>query len=149
MRYLLLCSALLLAGIGTVASAETPTLNAVVIGTGAQWAMRPDGIKRTVYLDRVVLEDLKKSSPARYAQVRSVMAAASEICAPNAGRQWAIANVESASCFGMVLKTSYPPKREIGFQIDDTWYVALVTVRDAPARLVAAPDKLVPLGPNR
>jgi len=58
-----------------------------------------------------VLEDLKKSNPSRYAQVRSVMAAASDMCAPNAGRQWTIANVESANCSSMLLKTSYPPKR--------------------------------------
>jgi hypothetical protein len=146
MRYVLLTSALLLASAATVASAETQAPSGLVLGIGAR---HPDGIKRTVYLDHVALEDLKKSDPARYAQVQKVMVAASEICGPNAARQWAVANIKSASCSSMLLKTSNPPKREIGFQIDDTWYVALVTVRDRPARLIAAPDKVVPLDPKR
>ena len=149
MRCLLLSSALLLTGVVTVASAETPTPNGVVVGTGVGRWTRPAGIKRTVYLDHVVLEELKQSNPDHYARIQKVMAAASEICAPNAARQWAVANVQSADCSSMLLKTSFPPKREIGFQIDDTWYVALVTVRDAPARLIAAPDKVVPLDKSK
>jgi len=125
MRYLLLSSALLLAGFVTVASAESP--------------------KRTVYLDHVVLEDLKKSNPERYAKVHSVMAAASELCKPNAGRLWAAANAP-ASCSSLFLKTSYPPKREIGFQIDDTWYVANVIVRDGPVLQKAEPGQVIPAG---
>jgi hypothetical protein len=129
MRYLLLSSALLLAGIVTVASAETP-------------------IKRTVYLDSVVLEDLKTSNPDRYAQVQRVMASASEMCKPNAARTWALANAPSADCSTLVLKTSYPPKRQITFVVDDTVYIANVIVRDAPALVKAEPGKVIPLGDN-
>jgi hypothetical protein len=127
MRYLLLSSVLMLAAV-TVALGETPA------------------IKRTVYLDHLVLEELKTSNPGRYAQVRKVMASASELCRPNAARQWQVANVSAASCSSMLLKTSFPPKRTIGFQIEDTWYVANVIVRDLPALRVGPPDQLFPAG---
>jgi hypothetical protein len=115
----------------------------VLVGTGA--APRPLGIKRTVHLNHVVLEELKKSDPERYAQVRGVMTAASELCGQNAGRLWSAANLQAARCSNMFLRTSYPPKREIGFQIEDTWYVALVTVKEKPPLLVGGPDKLLPV----
>jgi hypothetical protein len=124
MRSLLLSFAILLTGAVTVASAEPP--------------------KRTVYLDHVVLEELKKSKPADYAQATKIMAAASELCAPNAARTWQAMQVEGGSCDGMVLKMSYPPKRQIGFQIGDTRYIANVIVKDAPALLKAEPGKVIP-----
>ena len=135
MRYLLLSSALLLAGIVTVASAETPEPAKTV--------------KRTVYLDSVVLEDLKKSNPARYARVQSVMASASEMCKPNAARTWALANAPAADCSALVLRTSYPPKRQITFYVDDTRYIANVIVRDAPALEKAEPGLVIPLGQSK
>jgi hypothetical protein len=130
MRYLLLNSAVLLAGLLTVASAETPS------------------VKRTVYLDSVVLEDIKTSNPERYAQIQHVMASASEMCKPNAARSWSLANAPSADCSAMVLKTSYPPKRQISFAIGNTRYIANVIVRDAPALVKAEPGALIPLGDN-
>jgi hypothetical protein len=140
MRYLLLSSALLLAGIVTMAAAETPVAAKVVIG-----ASPSSTIKRTVYLDSVVLEELKKSNPERYVQVRRVMTSASEMCKPNAARTWALANAPAPDCSTLVLKTSYPPKRQIGFAVGDTWYIANVIVRDAPALVQAEPGKVVPL----
>ena len=132
MRYLLLSfAAVLLTGIaGAAAATDAP---------------RPTGIKRTVYLDHLALQEMKKSNPDRYAQVRKVMASASELCAPNAARQWSVANVSAASCSGAFLKMSFPPKREIGFQIDDTWYVALVTLYDKPALRAAEPGRVIPV----
>lgn len=131
MRYLLLNSALLLAGFLTVAAAETPP------------------VQRTVYLDSVVLEDIKTSNPEHYAQIQRVMASASQMCKPNAARGWALASTRSASdCSTMVLKTSYPPKRQISFQIENTRYIANVIVRDAPALVKAEPGALIPLGDN-
>lgn len=130
MRYLLLNSALLLAGLLTVASAETPS------------------IKRTVFLDSVALEEIKTSNPEHYAQIQRVMASASEMCKPNAARSWALANAPSKStdCSTMFLKTSYPPKRQISFAIGDTFYIANVAVRDAPALVKAEPGVVIPLG---
>ena len=131
MRYLLLSSALLLAGIVSVAAAETPA--------------PAKTIQRTIYLDSVVLEDLKKSNPTRYAKVQSVMASASEMCKPNAARTWALANAPSPDCSTLFLKTSYPPKRQIQFIVDDTLYIANVIVRDAPALTTPVPGQVIPL----
>lgn len=125
MRYLLLSSALLLVGTATAALADAP--------------------KRTVYLDSVVLEEIKKSNPDRYARIRSVMASASEMCKPNAARFWITPTAAAPDCSSMVLKTSYPPKRQISFSIDDTVYVTNVVVRDAPALVNAEPGKVIPL----
>jgi hypothetical protein len=139
MRYLLLSSALLLAGIVSVAAAETPA--------------PAKTIQRTIYLDSVVLEDLKKSNPARYAKVQSVMASASEMCKPNAARTWAlansVANAPSPDCSTLFLKTSYPPKRQIQFIVDDTLYVANVIVRDAPALTTPVPGQVIPLDQSK
>jgi hypothetical protein len=123
MRYLLLSSAVLL--FGTAALADAP--------------------KRTVYLDSVVLEEIKNSNPERYARIREVMASASEMCKPNAARAWALASAHPADCSTLLLKTSYPPKRQISFSIDDTMYITHVIVRDAPALMKAEPGKLTPL----
>jgi hypothetical protein len=139
MRYLLLSSAWLLAGAVTVAPAQTPEPSNVVIGTE-----RPVTIKRTVYLDSVVLEEIRKSNPERYARIRGVMASASQMCKPNAARTWSLAEAEPTDCSSMLLKTSYPPKRQIGFAIGDTRYIAHVIVRDAPALLMAEPGKVIP-----
>jgi hypothetical protein len=130
MRYLLLNSALLLAGLATVAAAETPS------------------IKRTVFLDSVVLEDIKKSNPEHYAQIQRVIASASEMCKPNAARSWVLAKAPSADCSMMILKTSYPPKRQISFALGDTRYIANVVVRDAPALVKAEPGLVIPLRDN-
>lgn len=132
MRYFLLSSALLLAGLVGVASAQMPSAPASTI-------------KRTVYLDNLVLEELKKSNPDRYAQVRKALASASEMCQPNAARQWRVTNAQPASCSEMILRTSYPPKRQVAVPIGDTLYIALVTVRDAPALVKAEPGKVIPL----
>jgi hypothetical protein len=130
MRCLLLTSAVLLAAAFSAASAETPQPS--------------ETIRRTVYLDSVVLEEMKQSDPRRYERVRKIMASASEICRPNAARQWHVADVQ-ADCSNMFLKTSYPPKRQIAFAIEDTTYIALVTVLDAPPLRKAEPGQVIPL----
>jgi hypothetical protein len=125
MRYLLLSSALLLVAAAPAALADAP--------------------KRTVYLDSVVLQDIKKSNPDRYARIRGVMASASEMCKPNAGRLWPVPTAAAPDCSTLVLKTSYPPKRQISFAIDDTLYIANVVVLDAPALVKAEPGQIIPL----
>ena len=149
MRCLLLTSVAMVAGFTAIASAETPVTPSPAqpghVAVTHQPGARITSIKRTVYLDHVVLEELKKSNPEHYAQAQRVMAAASELCAPNRARLWQAMSVSNGDCSGMVLKTSYPPKRQIGFQIDDTQYIALVTVTDAPALLVPPPDKVIPV----
>ncbi|MFZ1905532.1 MAG: hypothetical protein WAU56_09100 [Steroidobacteraceae bacterium] len=45
---------------------------------------------------------------------------------------------EDVSCYGMLLRTSNPPKVEIDFSLDDTRYSALLTITDDPPRVVPA-----------
>jgi hypothetical protein len=150
MRCLLLTSVATLAGLAAVASAETPVVPSVALTPPGAITHVPGAklvpIKRTVYLDHVVLEELKKSNPEAYAQARRVMAEGSALCAPGAARLWQAMNIPQGNCQGMTLKTSYPPKREISFVLDDTMYIALVTVKDAPAPPMAIPDKIFPQG---
>jgi len=87
--------------------------------------------KHTVYLNNLVLEDLKKSNPRHYAQAQRVMAAAGALCAPGSMQAWKVMRMPPGRCTGAFLKTSNPPKREISFQLDDTLYIALVTLRDS------------------
>jgi hypothetical protein len=150
MRCLLLTSVAVLAGLTAVATAETPVTPSPALPAGVEVARVPDArltpTKRTVYLNRVVLEELKKSNPGHYAQAQRVMAEASALCAPNGARLWQALDIPQGNCSNMTLKTSYPPKREITFVLDDTMYIALVTVKDAQAYPMALPDKVLPPG---
>jgi hypothetical protein len=113
----------------------------VVAGSSAVFAEPP----KTVHLNRLVLEELKKTQPDTYAEARRVMAAASELCIPGAAkvveaREAQARKLPAATCAGVMLLTSYPPKREISFIIDDTKYVALVTMTAPPPELRGAVD---------
>ncbi len=152
MRCLLLTSVVSLAGLTAAASAETPVTPSlavpppgVVVGYGSA-RTRPLAIKRTVYLDHLVLEELKQSNPDHYARIQKVMAASSELCAPSGARLWQAIGISNGSCSAMTLKMSNPPKRDIGFLIDDTWYVALVTVKDLPTLRMLPREKAFPAG---
>ena len=46
--------------------------------------------------------------------------------------------VRDFSCAPMLLLTSLPAKREIGFRLDNTRYAATVVVTDDPPRLLPA-----------
>jgi hypothetical protein len=116
----------------------------VVAGSSALTAAETDlapVVKHTVRLSSLVLEELKKTKPDTYAEARRVMAAASELCAPGTDaavvevRKPAARGVPAMTCSGVPLLTSNPPKREISFIIDDTKYVALVTMTAPPPQL--------------
>ena len=115
----------------------------VVAGSSAAFAGETSVapiIKHTVYLNHLVLEQLKQSRPDTYAEARRVMAAASELCAPGVervveARSPQTHSVPAMSCSGVMMLTSNPPKREISFVIDDTKYVALVTMKAPPPEL--------------
>ena len=113
----------------------------VVAGSSAVFAAPP----KTVHLNRLVLEELKKTQPDTYAEARRVMAAASELCAPGVGqvveaRESQARKLPAMTCSGVTLLTSNPPKREISFIIDDTKYIALVTMKAPPPELRGAVD---------
>jgi hypothetical protein len=132
MRCLLLTSVVMLAGLPATAGAQAPfDIPGAVVGVTHTPGQAP--AKRTVYLNHVMLEELKKTNPEHYSQARKIMAAATKLCAPGAPQVWKTLNLPPVSCTGMALKTSFPPKRDISFQLGDTRYIALVTVRDAPA----------------
>jgi hypothetical protein len=112
MRYSLLASLLVVAGIPAALAEEAK-------------------VNRTVYLNNVVLEELKKSKPRHYAQAMRVMNASDSLCAPGAMQTWKVLNLPPSHCTGEILKTSHPPKRQITFFVDDIRYIVLVTLKDS------------------
>ena len=116
---------LMLAALSVTAAAETPA------DPPASTGLTSKAPKRTVFLNKGALEELSKSNPGHYAEAQRVMAAASTLCAPGHLQTRKALRLPEASCREAFLRTSYPPKREISFQLDETRYVTLVTVRDA------------------
>jgi hypothetical protein len=92
---------------------------------------------KVVYLGgEASLEKLRTSNPNHYARAERIIAAANELCRPGPmDRYFARFEAKSIACDGMIFKTSNPPKREIRFQLDDTRYIALVTVTDVQPQL--------------
>jgi hypothetical protein len=136
MRCLPLLSALALISMCAGATAQTSPSTAPPNGFTFKAA------KRTVYLNSVTLAELKESNPRHYAQAERVMASGSSLCSPGAAQLWKALDVPQGSCSGAFLRTSFPPKREISFQLDETLYVALVTITDAPAIGMHADDRV-------
>lgn len=91
--------------------------------------------RRTVYLHGASdLDQLRKSNPDHYARAQRILAAADYLCAPGPPRtEFAAASARDVSCSAVLLRTSNPPKFNVSFVLDDTRYIALVTVTyDAP-----------------
>jgi len=112
---------------------------AACLAAGAGTAAAGD----VVYLDGPVsLAQLRAANPIHYAQAQKIIAAADHLCRPKAGEvEYAKSGAKDVSCKESLLRTSNPPKREINFRLDDTYYVALVTLTDDPPRLVAADSR--------
>jgi hypothetical protein len=93
-----------------------------------------------VYLDdEASLAQLRAVNPVHYARAQKIIDAANQLCRPTAGEvEYAKFDAKDISCLRSLLRTSNPPKRQISFRLDDTRYIALVTVTDDPPRLVAA-----------
>jgi hypothetical protein len=114
------CTAALVAGgIGTVAAGDRPA-------PGQEFA-------ETVYLDARTLGELRASNPDHYARATRILAAANHLCRPHVPEAMlAQFRVQDFSCVPMLLLTSLPPQREIGFRLDHTRYIARVYVTDDP-----------------
>jgi hypothetical protein len=87
------------------------------------------------------LEQLRQTNPRHYSRVQKILANASEsLCKPGALRsQPAEAlNAQDAQCAAGLEMTSNPPKRRLSFRLDDTTYVAVVTLKNAEAHLLPA-----------
>jgi hypothetical protein len=112
---------------------------AVAACMSGAWAVSPGG-GGVVYLDDPAsLAGLRAANPGHYARAQKILAAANQLCRPKAGEvEYAKFDAKNISCQRTLIKTSNPPKRQISFRLDDTQYIALVTLTDDPARLVAA-----------
>jgi hypothetical protein len=112
---------------------------AVAACVSGAWA-GTEGGGGVVHLDGPAsLAELRATNPAHYARAQRVLAAADHLCRPTAGKvEYAKFDAKNISCIRTLVKTSNPPKREIHFRLDDTQYIALVTLTDDPPRLVAA-----------
>lgn len=86
------------------------------------------------------LDKLKQSNPDHYARAERIMAAADQVCKPGPLRAVPTeAKAKDVSCESMLVLTSYPPKRQIGFTLDDVHYVALVVLTEAAAQFQRLP----------
>jgi hypothetical protein len=96
-----------------------------------------------VYLDGPAsLAQLRAANPIHYQRALKIIDAANELCRPKAGElEYAKFDAKNISCARALLKTSNPPKRQLSFRLDDTQYIALVTVTDDPPKLVAASSR--------
>jgi hypothetical protein len=114
------------------------TLGMAVAFMSGVWAA--DARAGEVYLDGPAsLAKLRAANPIHYQRALKIIDAANELCRPKAGElEYARFDAKHISCARALLKTSNPPKRQLSFRLDATQYIALVTVTDDPAKLVAA-----------
>jgi hypothetical protein len=93
--------------------------------------------KRTVYLTGPsTLEALQRANPSHYARAMRVIAAADDVCKPGRPEtDFVSLDAKEVSCAGGLVLTSNPPKRQIGFTLDDVRYVAVVTLTDDPPKI--------------
>lgn len=98
-------------------------------------ATRPRGV---IYLNGVAdLEKLRTTNPNHYARAEKIIAAADELCKPGPlAVEPAHFEAKAVSCVQGLLKTSNPPKQELGFRLDGTRYVALITAGGTAPRRV-------------
>jgi hypothetical protein len=119
-------------------NARTAAGVALLIATlGSAAAKEP---RRVVYLSGPsALAELQKSNPAHYARAQRILAAAPGICAAGPAEvHFARFGASDLSCASMILMTSYPPKQELAFTLDDTRYIAHVVVGDWAPRFYPA-----------
>jgi hypothetical protein len=113
------------------------TIVIVVLAVFLQPALA-SGPAKLVYLDRPgALEALAVENPAHYRQAVEVLRVAETLpCKPMP--KLSAAKFRAADCQATLLMTSFPPKRRVSFTLDDTDYIAVVTITDAGARPMPA-----------
>jgi hypothetical protein len=96
--------------------------------------------RQTVYLSGDHdLQWLRRSKPDHYARAERILAAANHLCRPGLPQtEFAAASARDVRCAAMLLRTSNPPQFSLSFTLDDTRYIALVTVTDDPPRAIPA-----------
>jgi hypothetical protein len=106
---------------------------------GAANQIPPVTLPQAIYLDGPALARLRATNPNHYARVQRILAAANYLCRPRAPDTYlATFGAQDLSCQPMVLLTSNPPQWRIGFQLDETRYVATVWITDDPPRSIPA-----------
>lgn len=97
------------------------------------------------------LEKLRAANPNHHARAERIIAAADELCKPGPDQVYfASFEARNISCQGAFLRTSNPPRREIGFTLDAVRYVALITVKDSPPQFRHVPGEPVqPVDPKK
>ena len=112
----------------TVAAVSALAMSAAVLADES--APAASQAPRVVYLNSAsALDSLAKTNPNHAARAERILAAASELCQPGPAEvNFARFQASDIHCDGAILRTSYPAKREIAFTLDDTRYLALVTV---------------------
>jgi hypothetical protein len=122
-----------------------------MLTAAAAWAQPPASAPRVVYLQGLQdMEKLKAANPDHYARAERIIAASDELCKPGPDQiEYVQFAAKDISCQGMLLRTSNPPKRQIGFTLDDVRYVALVTLNDAAAEFRRVPAQVAPAEPAK
>lgn len=100
-------------------------------------AQTPQQPTKTVYLNAMVLEELKTSNPAHYERAVKVIDETSKPCEHGAwqSRPVPVQRSLSPECSTFALQTSNPPKRQVSFVVDDTLYIANVVLKQTDARV--------------
>ncbi len=98
------------------------------------------GGPRIVHLDRPgMLEAIQRENPAHYRKLVEALRIAGHHSCEMALQLYKVQSaVRDANCDRMQILTSLPPKRRVAFTLDDTRYLAVVTLRDLEGRIVPA-----------
>ena len=97
-------------------------------------------IARTVDLGEPgALEALEQSNPERYRKVVQIMRIAGDVSCETLPQMLKVQHdVAAARCSSALVLTSYPAKRHLWFQLEDTAYVANVVLHGARGKLYPA-----------
>ena len=90
-----------------------------------------------VHLDSAAdLAQLRKTNPDHYSRAVRLLSSANSLCKPGAAKLQNTGG-RDISC-ALLLLTSNPPKRTLSFKLDNTRYVAIVTITADPAHPMRA-----------
>jgi hypothetical protein len=107
----------------------------VALGAGAAVAAGPT---KRVDLDQPGrLDSLAVENPAHHRKALEYIRAAEKLPCTWAPKTQE-AHYDPSKCSGALLLTSFPPKRRLAFVLDDTRYVAVVTLTEPGPRLMPA-----------
>lgn len=93
---------------------------------------------RYVDLDQPgAIERVRRDNPTHYHAIRRILDRAPEL-QPRAVTGWIRASYDPKAPPALLIKTSHPPRARLEFALDDTRYVALVTLGNAEPALMPA-----------